>query len=202
MTEPLLPPENKPKKNKLSSVLIPVAVILAIVLVALSSLKKFEKSKSSVPGDEHSHLDVTKGTILPDLEFKGLDQKAVLLSSIPAKVTLINFWASWCGPCLSEIPSINALRKKYHDQGFEVVGINVDDNPEVVLAQFQKKLGMEFTSYLDTDGDLADRFDVHGIPFTVILDKNRKVLLVETGDRDWFDKDIQKQLEAWLGDLS
>ncbi len=198
MTEPLLNPEPVRKKPSFSSVLTPVAIILAIVLVGLSALKRFEKSGAAVEA-EQGHLDLTVGQILPDLEFEALDQSKVLLSSIKSEIVLINFWASWCTPCLAEIPSINALRKKYHAQGFEVIGINVDENPAEVLPKFQKKLGMEFTSYLDSDGKLADQFGVHGIPFTVILDKNRKVLQVETGDRDWFDPEIRKQVESWLG---
>jgi len=202
MTEPLLDPDPKRKKPSLSSVLIPAAIILALVLVGLSTLKSFDKKTGPTTEAGHEHFDMSLGTVLPDLEFHTLDQAKVKLSSISSKVVLINFWASWCSPCIAEIPSINALRKKYHDQGFEVIGINVDENPAEVLPKFQKKLGMEFTSYQDVEGELADQFGVNGIPFTVILDKNRKILQVETGDRDWFDPEMKKQMESWLQDKS
>jgi thiol-disulfide isomerase/thioredoxin len=197
MTAPLLPPKQSPQKTSVFSVLTPVAVILTVVLVALSFLKRFEKS-GAADKTAHTHLDLSVGTILPDLEFQSIDQTQIKLSSLGSRVVLINFWASWCTPCLAEIPSINALRKKYHDQGFEVVGINVDENPTEVLPKFQKKLGMEFTSYVDPEGTLSDLFDVQGIPFTVVLDKNRKVLQVETGDRDWFNEEMRQQMESWL----
>lgn len=197
MTDQSVSPENQKKKVTFSKVLIPSAVILTLILIGLSVLKR------SIP--EHTHsgdpvADLIDGSQLPDFELKTVSGESKKLSEIQAKVILINFWASWCGPCLKEMPSINQLRKKFHAAGFEVVGINVDENPKEVLEPFIKKLGIEFTSYVDPDGEVADRFNVQGIPFTVVIDSNRKVLQVETGDRDWFSQDIQKSVQKWLGE--
>lgn len=198
MTDQSLSPEKQRKKPAFSQVLIPVAVILTLVLIGLSLLKRHQDSESRSHGGPAA-FDVTAGAQLPDLELQSLDGKTTKLSQIPGKVVLINFWATWCGPCLQEMPSINQLRKAYQPQGFEVIGVNVDENPGEVLESFQKKLGIEFTSYVDPKGSLAEKFDVHGIPFTVVIDSDRKILHVETGDRDWYSADVQKKLKGWLG---
>lgn len=198
MTDQSLNPQNQRKKPAFSQVLIPVAVILTLVLIGLSLLKRHQDSQSHAHGGA-GVLDVSTGAQLPDLELQSLDGKTTKLSEVPGKVILINFWATWCGPCIHEMPSINQLRKTYQSQGFEVIGVNVDENPGEVLEPFRKKLGIEFPSYIDPKGSLAEKFDVHGIPYTVVVDAERKVLHVESGDRDWFANDVQKKLKGWLG---
>ena len=97
-----------------------------------------------------------------------------------------------------EMPSIVKLRETYRAKGFEVVAINLDEKPTAALPQTMKKLGIDFTVYLDHDQKLADLFRVEAIPLTVILDKDRKVLMIENGEKDWDGAEFRAQLEKWL----
>lgn len=196
-------PEKKPeKKATVASVLVPVAVVLAAVLFSLGYLRDRGRAHdaaeraTAAPGE--GPIAHRVGDSLPDLTFRTLDGKAVKLSDLKSKVTVINFWATWCGPCVKEMPSLQKLSSEYASKGLAVVGVNLDENPEAVLAPFLAKHAIKFRSFVDPSGALADRFAISGLPLTLVLDENRKLLLEQLGDEEWFAPEYRKQFELWL----
>lgn len=196
-------PAKKPvKKATAASVLVPVAVVLAAVLFSLSYLRDRGRARDAAdraamaPGEGPISHHV--GDSLPDLTFRTLDGKSVKLSELKSKVTVINFWATWCGPCVREMPSLQKLANEYAAKGLTVVGVNLDEDPEAVLAPFLAKHDIKFRSFVDPAGALADRFSVSGLPLTLVLDENRKLLLEQLGDEEWFAPEYRKQFELWL----
>jgi peroxiredoxin len=198
-----LPPENveKAPSKKLgwASVLVPVAGILAVVLVALGYLR------ARAPDHGHSHENGAHfptprkvGEAIEDFELQSLDGKTTRFSDLKAKVILVNFWATWCAPCVREMPSLQKLADTYGPKGLVVIGISLDEEPEKVLEAFRKKHSIRFPTYIDAKGELADRFQVSGLPLTLVLDADRKLLLEQVGDEDWFDSSFRKQFELWL----
>ena len=111
---------------------------------------------------------------------------------------MINFWATWCEACMEEMPSLVALREQYAPKGFEILGVNVDENPAQSAPDAVKNMGIKFPIFTDKSNALAELFDVHAIPLTVIIDKSRKILLVEPGGRDWNTEDMQQLMQKWL----
>ena len=101
---------------------------------------------------------------------------------------------------MEEMPSIVTLRDQYSSKGFEVLGINVDENPGVATPPVIKKLGIKFPIFTDTENSLAELFDVHAIPLTVVINKSRKILLVEPGGRDWNTDEMHQLLDNWVKD--
>ncbi|MBS1963283.1 MAG: TlpA family protein disulfide reductase [Bdellovibrionales bacterium] len=184
-----------------ASVLIPVAIALVGALIALEVLRdqgaKHDAAEQAAAGAGAAIVRKI-GEPLPDLVFHSLDGKAVKLSDLKSKVVLINFWATWCGPCVKEMPSLQKLAAEYEKRGLSVVGVNVDDNPEDVLAPFLSKHGIKFTSFVDPKGELADKIGISGLPLTLVVDGNRKLLFEHLGDEEWFDADYRKQFELWL----
>jgi peroxiredoxin len=177
--------------------LIPVVAILAITVASLMAVKaSFQKPKTHLT----QPVDLNEGSQLPDLELVRMDGSKVTLSELKHKVMLINFWATWCEACLEEMPSLVQLRSQYASKGFEVLGINVDDNPVPAATQMAAKLSINFPLFSDKTGDLSAIFDLNSIPLTVIIDQNRKILMVEAGGRDWNSEDIQQLLGKWLGE--
>ncbi len=181
-------------RKRIWKALIPVAVISSVALGALSALK-FGSSESL---DFQAHLDLDVGTALPDFPIERLGKPSVMISEMDAKVILINFWASWCPACMVEMPSLAKLHASYKSQGLEIIGVNVDENPEIVIPRTVKRLALPFVMAVDSKGELSDLFDVHALPLTIILDRNRTILHIEAGERDWNANDVRTQMEQWL----
>lgn len=180
--------------------------VLAIALLAWAAIHLLSRPGTlsqpagpPVPG-EYAKTPLKVGATLPDLVLKAVDGKTVSLSSLGKEVVLINFWASWCPPCLVELPSLVRLREAYHSKGFEVVGINIDENPNEMIPRFQKEKGLTFPLFYDPDQKISDALDVQALPLTVIVDRDRKVLYFESGERDWNAKEVRARLDAWLGE--
>ena len=95
------------------------------------------------------------------------------------QVVLVNFYASWCGPCREEIPSFIEIRNDYDEDTLKIIAINLDETPEEMKA-FNKKLNINYQTFHDT-GELAQFYMVQGIPFTVIYGKDGNAVLATTG---------------------
>jgi thiol-disulfide isomerase/thioredoxin len=115
-----------------------------------------------------------------ELKLAATDGRAIDLASLRGKVVLLDFWATWCAPCVEEMPAVLALYQKYHDQGFEIVGISLDQDPKAVT-QFVSANALPWPQYCDGQsftGPVPSRFGVAAIPSMWVFD--RKGLLVAT----------------------
>jgi len=114
-----------------------------------------------------------------DISFQAVDGRDVDLSKMHGKVVLVDFWATWCPPCVAEVPSVKAAYDKLHSRGFEVVSISADENKEDLLAFISKK-NLEWPQYFDgREGKLSTRFGINEIPAMWLIDKTGKVRDVE-----------------------
>ncbi|MFV1995699.1 MAG: TlpA family protein disulfide reductase [Verrucomicrobiales bacterium] len=103
--------------------------------------------------------------------------EAVDLAEMKGKVVLVDFWATWCGPCVSEMPNVIAAYKKYHDRGFEIVGISLDQDKDTLMG-FIEEHKMPWPQYFDGKGwenDLAGKYGIRGIPATFLIGKDGKI---------------------------
>ena len=114
------------------------------------------------------------------IEVTGFDGKPISLDKLKGKVVLIDFWATWCGPCVAELPNVIATYKKFHDQGFEVVGISLDDD-EGKLKDFLASHDMPWPQFFDGKGwknEIGVAYGVQSIPKTYLLGPDGKVARV------------------------
>ena len=114
------------------------------------------------------------GKPFPLFAEKDLDGKPLAIANFKGKVVLVDFWATWCGPCVAELPNVQAAYKKYHAKGFEIIGISLDDNRDKLTA-FLKEKDVPWAQYFDGLGwqsKLGQQFGINSIPATFLLDRD------------------------------
>ena len=116
----------------------------------------------------------------PNFTLKSLSGKNVKLSELAGNVVMINFWASWCGPCLKEMPLLNNIHNKYEPLGFTVLGVNVEQNSDLARA-FLADNGVDFPILLDTQNQVTQQYDVVAMPTTVLVDRDGKIRFLHKG---------------------
>jgi len=107
------------------------------------------------------------------IQYTSVDGREVDVAKMREKVVLIDFWATWCGPCVGEVPNVKAAYEKLHDKGFEIVGISFDQSKEA-LEKFVAKQGMAWPQYFDGEGwgnKFGKQFGINGIPTMWLVDK-------------------------------
>ncbi len=116
----------------------------------------------------------------PDFTLQTLDGESVSLSDYRGKLVMINFWASWCPPCNSEMPDLQSYYEQHQDEDFIILGVNYQDTPDKVQA-FVEKYSVTFPILLDSDGRIANLFGVQGLPTSFFVDKEGNVLGYQPG---------------------
>ncbi len=118
------------------------------------------------------------GTPFPDFNEKDLAGHPLSIANLKSKVVLVDFWATWCGPCVAEMPNVVATYDKYHDRGFDIVGISLDED-QAKLTAFIKEKNIIWPQYFDGQGwsnKLALKCGIESIPATFLLDGNGKII--------------------------
>ncbi len=131
-----------------------------------------------------------------DFELRNIAGDRVSLSSFEGRVVVLNFWASWCGPCRSEIPSMQALYEELEPKGFEIVAINLQE-PLSTVAPFVEEYGMSFTVLLDSSGEIGGTYGASSIPTTYIIDRKGFAVSGVIGSIRW----DTPQMRAYLSTL-
>lgn len=119
------------------------------------------------------------------------------LEAYRGKVTYVDFWASWCGPCAESFPWLNAMHAKYGAQGLQVVGVGVD-NREANGDRFLKMHPAQFAILRDAKGEIAQHYAVEGMPYSVLLGPDGQILHRHTGFRASETAEYERAIEAAL----
>jgi peroxiredoxin len=122
--------------------------------------------------------DLVEGAKFPDFDEKDLAGKPLSVANHKGKVVLVDFWATWCGPCVAELPNVLKAYEKHHDKGFEIIGISLDQD-ETKLNNFIKQKNMTWQHFFDGKGwgnKLAAKYGVSSIPATYLLDGEGKII--------------------------
>jgi len=119
------------------------------------------------------------------------------LSALADSVVLVNFWASWCPPCLTEMPSLDRLAGRLADRGFRVLAVNVGEDPRRAQATLER-LGYEGTLLLDRDQSALASWGVKVLPTSFVIGSDGRPRLRVVGDLDWDDKDVNRVIEEMI----
>lgn len=120
----------------------------------------------------------------PAVEFKAETDDGLFDSKQHSgEVIYLDFWASWCGPCRQSFPWMNEMREKYAEQGLKVIAVSLDHDKDLAR-RFADEFEAEFTIGFDTRSELADQFDVRGLPASVLISRKGKMLAMHAGFND------------------
>jgi thiol-disulfide isomerase/thioredoxin len=116
----------------------------------------------------------------PDFTLKSASGANLKLSEFRGDVVLINFWASWCGPCRQEMPLLDELHNKYKPMGFTVLGVNVEED-STKAKRLLSDMGVSFPVLFDNNSEVSRRYDVIAMPSTVLVDRNGNMRYLHKG---------------------
>lgn len=137
------------------------------------------------------------GSIAPGFTLKSNAGKNLKLGDLRGQVVMINFWATWCGPCRQEMPHLNRLQERYRKAGFTVLGVNIDDQPEVAREMIQK-LAIVFPVVFDTDKQVSRLYDMSAMPSTLLLDRDGRIRHIHLGYRSGYEVLYDQQIRELI----
>jgi thiol-disulfide isomerase/thioredoxin len=149
------------------------------------------------PGSSEGMESVLVGKPAPAIELDLLGGGKFNLASCKDKVVVLDFWASWCGPCLQAMPQVDKVAAEFAEQGVQLVAINLEERPEQIKTALSR-LKLETAVALDTDGRIAERYGATDIPQTVIIGRDGKVARLFVGGGSRFDERLRQALQAVL----
>jgi peroxiredoxin len=131
----------------------------------------------------------------PQFTLNARGGKAVNLAQYKGQVVMINFWATWCGPCRQEMPLLETIYKKYNKMGFTLLGVNVEPDPKPA-EDWLKATPVSFPILFDTKSEVSKMYEVSGMPSTVIVDRKGNVRVIhhgyKPGDENEYQDNIRK----------
>ena len=142
-----------------------------------------------------AHGKAAPDTLAPDFTLRQFDGPNLRLGEQRGRVVMVNFWATWCGPCRVELPQLDKLHAKYRSSGFVLLGVNIDDDPNAAKA-LAAKLGLKFPVLFDSDKKVVATYDLNAMPATVLIDRDGKVRHVHRGYRDGMEATYDQQVRA------
>lgn len=168
--------------------LTPVVFLFAAVLYGLLT------RPSVAPEDPAPRV----GQPVPDFTLPDLRGNIVQLSTLRGKVVFINIWATWCPPCVEEMPTMQRLYDRLHDRGLEVLAISIDALGAYVVAPFMQQYRLTFPALLDPPGSIARLYRSTAVPESFVVDKQGRLVEKVVGGRDWAHPQVMAMFERLL----
>jgi peroxiredoxin len=174
------------------TILIVAATVTFVVLQRQGFFLRGPATGTTHPAD--------RTLVAPDFALPDLEGKVRRLSAFREKVVLLNFWATWCPPCRTEMPSMEALYQAYKDQGFELLAVSSDVQGAAIVRPFMEKYRLSFPALLDTSGRINLMYGVRSIPVSYLLDRQGRVVSREIGARNWANAEARALIASLLSE--
>jgi peroxiredoxin len=129
----------------------------------------------------------------PDFTLKSRDGSNIKLSELRGQVVMINFWASWCGPCRQEMPLLDQLYQRYQPMGFTLLGVNVEED-STAADKVLKQIPVSFPVLFDSENSVSESYQVRAMPSTFLIDRNGNVRYLHKGYQPGYEEEYQQQI--------
>lgn len=188
-------PSTQQRQRKWGLTVLWIAPVLFVILVIAYGLLTRQATTSG------NHLPRI-GQPLADFTLRDLQGRTVQLSALRGKVVFVNVWATWCQPCIDEMPTMQRLYDRLHAQGLEVLAVSLDPLGEQVVAPFMRNYQLTFPALLDTTSSVERLYGTTGVPESFIVDKRGILVDKVVGPRDWSHPQMITMFERLLADPS
>ena len=180
------------------------AIIVVLVYIVWSDTSL---TKASTPppkeGDMVKFLELAPPLPVPEASFYTSNGKKINLNMFKGAWLLVNFWATWCAPCISELPSLYNLKQNKSSSKFKILLVSIDRAGPKVYKPFLKKLGLsQLKSASDPKANLMRALKISGIPTTLLIDPNSYIVGMYTGDAKWDSPSAETLLMHYINGLS
>jgi len=140
---------------------------------------------------------VTETGPAANFTLKSASGENIRLSEYRGQVVLINFWASWCGPCRQEMPHLEAIQQKYAELGFTVFGVNVEQD-RVMADRVLRDIPVSFPILFDDENTVSQVYDVDAMPATVLVDRNGEIRYMHRGYKPGYELEYERQIKTLI----
>src|SRR5713226_855856 len=184
------PPSVRPPRSPL----VLVVVVLVVAFMLYFGYHQARRNSSSTPR-------ITQFTVAPDFSLETLDGPTMRLSDLRGKAVLLNFWATWCGPCKIETPWLVELQNQYGSQGLQVIGVAMDDSGKEDIAKFAKDMGVNYPVLLGKEA-VGDAYGgVPALPESFFIGRDGKIVdkIIGLKGRAEIEDSIKKALDTQVG---
>ncbi len=174
---------------------IPISLFLFVFFSALAVQVGFDLlDLSALPSSEKKKRVKDYENLYQSETFQTFKNKKISLNDQKNKVVIINFWASWCTPCLEELPSMVKLRKLFKEDKLKILAVNADgDEPKKKIQQISKKFNINFDIIPDYDSKILNKFNITALPVTIIY-HNGKVIEIVDGPKDFVSEEFKTKV--------
>lgn len=138
-----------------------------------------------------------EGQVAPDFVLRSASGENLRLSEYRGDVVMINFWATWCGPCRQEMPLLDELYERYQRVGFSLLGVNIDDDSRRAMKMVQE-LGVKFPVLFDENKDVSKLYKVDAMPVTILVDREGRVRHVHHGYKPGYEDKYLTEIRSLL----
>ena len=177
-------------KDGLLGLLIIVALILLILRVQSPSTESLQP--------EANQFKPQEGYLAPRFSLRNLKGNLEGLDDHSGKVIIVNFWATWCVPCVKEMPSFESLYRRYRSQRLTLLAVSLDKGDSAKVQEFADKHKLSFPILLDTEGVAEKLYPSFSIPFTYVIDKQGRVVARVDGAKNWESSETFEAVEHLL----
>jgi len=160
-----------------------------------------EQAPSVVQGGENKlRLEILKTpTPAPEFVLKDTAGNQINLLQLRGRVVFVNFWATWCLPCIEEMPAMEKLHQELQKDGLVILAVNFQEGPERIK-EFLAKHNLTFTALLDHDGKVAERYQAWALPVSVIINKRGEIVARAMGSKDWHSDEALRYFRQLLAE--
>jgi peroxiredoxin len=167
----------------------PVRLVTVFALTVVVTL-----GFSGIAGASQKTLD---GSQAPNFTLKSRSGKNLKLSDFRGQVVMLNFWASWCGPCRTEMPILEKMYKRYSKLGFVILGVNTEQDTSKANA-YLRDIKVSFPILYDTDSKVSKLYKNRAMPTTIMIDRNGKMRYMHEGYKSGYERDYKKQVKKLI----